>query len=184
MSKLQIFISSTMDDLQDERMALVQAIDTNRFWKAVIVESFVARSEFPREVCLQEVRQSHIYMGIFKNRYGYIPKENNPQGLSVVVLEYQEAKNNHLPILIFIYKNPTGREHALTRFLEKISDFDKGHWRTQYSTKEELVQFAIDAINHEVTRRCVDSIEAERKQKIGEIYNLPYFKRVKGELLE
>ena len=62
-----MFISSTMEDLKEERMELAKAIDKNRFWKAVYAETFVARSKSPREVCLEEVRESHIYIGIFKN---------------------------------------------------------------------------------------------------------------------
>lgn len=167
-----------MEDLKDERVALVQAINQNRFWEAVYAESFVARSESPREVCLDEVRKSHIYIGIFKDRYGYIPENNNPQGVSVVVLEYDEAKRNQLPIIILICKNASNREPQLEEFLRKITDFDSGHWRKEYTTIEELVQTTIESISYELTKAAVEKIEAKRKVQIKSIYNLPYFKRV------
>ena len=179
MRKLRVFISSTMEDLKEERMELAKAIDKNRFWKAVYAETFVARSKSPREVCLEEVRESHIYIGIFKNRYGYIPKHYNPQGFSVVALEYNEAKNNGIPILIFIHKDSKNREAQLRDFLKEITDFDTGHWRKEYSDIEELVKFAIEAIEHEITERAVRSIEEERKKNVKDIYNLPYLQRLK-----
>mgnify|MGYP000507014170 CR=1 FL=1 len=57
MEKLRIFISSTMEDLREERIAVVNAINRNRTWEPVYAESFVARSESPREVCLEEVKK-------------------------------------------------------------------------------------------------------------------------------
>ncbi len=182
MEKLRVFISSTMDDLPEERMAIADAINENIFWESIYAESFVARSESPREVCLEEVRRSHIYIGIFKDRYGYIPSDNNPQGCSVVVLEYNEAKNNQLPIFIFVDKNGSKRESKLVEFLKVITDFEKGHWRKEYSTTDEFVQFALEAINREITKRYVETINAKRKTKIREIYKLPYFKRLKERL--
>ena len=179
MGKLRIFISSTIDDLQEERKTLAEFINKNRFWEATYAESFVARSESPREICLEEVRKSHIYIGIFKNRYGYIPKNDNPLGLSVVALEYKEAKKSQLPIFIFIDKNADNKENKLTDFLEEILDFDEGHWRREYSNINELIHFASEAINREVTRIYVGAINLKRKNEIKYIYQLPYFKNFK-----
>ncbi len=182
MLKLRVFISSTMEDLEQERIDLATAISHNRLWEAVYAESFVARSRSPREVCLEEVRNSHVYVGIFKKRYGYIPDHDNPRGLSVVVLEYEEAKRNQIPVLIFISKDGSDRESRLAEFLQGVTDFNKGHWRKEYSTLEELIQFVLEAINYEVTRNCLERIEAQRKVKANSIYNLPYFQRLREKL--
>ena len=167
-----------MKDLKEERSVLAEAINRNRSWVAVYAESFIARSESPRKVCLEEVRNSHIYIGLFKSRYGYIPKHNNPRGLSVVAMEYNEAKNNQIPRLIFIYKDAIDREYKLKEFLKEITDFDEGHWRKEYSAIDELVQFVLDALNHEVTKRSVESIEADRKSRVQDIYSLSYFRGI------
>ena len=179
MDKLRIFISSTMQDLQSERKAVTDAINKNRFWQSVNAESFVARSESPREVCLEEIRKSHIYIGIFKNCYGYIPKNNNPEGYSVTALEYYEARNNKLPIFIFVYKNAKNREEKLKEFLKEITDFDTGHWRKEYYTIKELIKYVIDAINSEITKEYVENNNSRKKTHINEIYKLPYFKNLK-----
>ena len=44
--------------------------------------------------CLEDVALSNIYVGIFALRYGYIPKEDNPDYLSITELEYRKAKEN------------------------------------------------------------------------------------------
>ena len=178
MEKLRVFISSTMEDLQEERIALAESINQNRFWEAVHAESFVARSESPREVCLDEVRNSHVYIGIFKNKYGYIPEDNNPQRVSVVVLEYKEAKKNGFPIIIFICRNASNREPQLEDFLREITDFDKGHWRKEYTSTDELIQLVFESINYELIKTTVKTIEARRKNQVKNTYNLPYFKKI------
>jgi len=179
MKKLKVFISSTMDDLQEERMAVADAINKKIFWEAKYAESFTARTESPREVCLEEVRDSHIYIGIFKDRYGYIPSLNNPRGYSAAILEYYEAEKKKMPIFIFIDKNDNKRESKLIEFIKVITDFDKGHWRKEYSTTDELVQFTIEAVNHEITKGYVETINTKWKNETQRIYALPYFKRLK-----
>jgi len=183
MGKLRVFISSTINDLQEERMAVADAINENIFWESVYAESFTARSESPREVCLEKVRRSNIYVGIFKDRYGYIPSENNPQGYSAVVLEYYEAKNKQIPIFIFVDKNGSKRESKLIEFLRDIAaDFDKGHWRKEYSTTNELIQSTIEAVNREITKISVETINTKRKNETRGIYELPYFRKLKERL--
>ncbi len=171
-----------MEDLREERIAVANAINRKPPWEAVYAESFSARSEPPREVCLEEVRKSNIYIGIFKERYGYIPPNNNPLGYSVVALEYYEAKKNKLPIFIFIDRNVNNREDKLNEFLKEITDFDRGHWRKEYSTTDELVQFALESINRKVTRGYLEYINEKGKNKVQEIYKLPYFNKLKERL--
>lgn len=181
MEKLRVFISSTMDDLKEERMAVADAINENKFWESANAESFVARTESPKEVCLEEVRNSHIYIGIFKDRYGHVPPNDNPQGYSAVALEYYEAKNK-IPTLIFIDKNDSKREKKLIEFIKVIEDFNKGHWRIEYSTTDELVQSTIEAVNHEIIKSYIETTNVKQKTEIREIYELPYFKRLKETL--
>ena len=182
MQKLRVFISSTMDDLKEERIAIADAINKNHSWESVDAESFVARSESPRDVCLEEVRKSHIYIGVFKDWHGYIPEDNNEGKFSVVELEYNEANKNQLQIFIFIYKNARNRESKLVDFLTKISDFNTGHWRKEYSTIEELVRFVLEAIGREITRGYIETIDTKRKSETRAIYELPYFERLKTRL--
>ena len=173
-----------MEDLEEERIAVANTINEKRGLEAVYAESFPARSESPKEVCLKEVRDSDIYIGIFKNRYGYIPQNNNPLGYSATELEYLEAKKNDLPILIFIYRNFTNRETKLIKFLKKIKDFGTGHCCKEYSTTEELVDLVLESIDFELVRKYIKANKYKREKKIKDLYELRYFKKLKKEVLK
>lgn len=54
-NKLRTFIGSTMEDMTEERSYLVELINGNRVREPIYAEAFVARSESPKEVCLEEV---------------------------------------------------------------------------------------------------------------------------------
>lgn len=172
-----------MKDLEEERIAVANAINAKRGLETVYAESFPARSESPKEVCSKKVRNSDIYIGIFRNRYGDIPKNNNPSGYSVPELEYQEAKKNDLPILIFIYKNSTNREKKLIEFLKKIKDFGTGHWCKEYSITNELVNLVLEGIDSELVRKYIETNKYKREKKIKDLYELPYFKKLEKEVL-
>lgn len=179
MEKLRIFISSTIEDLKKERIAVANAINGQRGWEAIYSESFPASSESPKEVCFKELRDSHIYIGIFKNRYGDIPPNNNPLGRSVTVLEYHKAKKHKRPTLIFIYQDDIRREKKLKKFLEKITDFEKGHFINKYSTINELVELVLKSLNAATIRLCIEAINSKSKTQINNIYELSYYDKIK-----
>jgi len=68
---IQIFISSTIDDMKPERLAVREAIEELKL-KPVFAEELGARSETPRKVTLSLVRQSDMYIGLFWQRYGEV----------------------------------------------------------------------------------------------------------------
>ena len=108
---LTIFISSTMDDLREERDAATEAIQTLR-QIPIRAEYIMPRTNSPVEVCVEAAAQSSVYVGIFKRRYGSIPPEANPRSLSVTELEYEAALSTQRPIKIFISSDEKGRDHA------------------------------------------------------------------------
>ena len=66
----RVFISSTFEDLQEERKEIQNLV--NRFPETTFVgmEHFGARDETPLETSLQELDGCHLYVGIFGGRYG------------------------------------------------------------------------------------------------------------------
>ncbi len=178
--RIPIFLSSTIDDLQTEREAIAKSINNRQELQAICSESFPATTLSPRQICLERVRGCYIYVGIFKNRYGFIPNNDNPEGLSVTALEYYEAKANNLSILIFLDKNATNIEEKLKDFLSKITDFDTGHFVKFYSNLNELVRLVSEAIDNEIRKGFMaEKIRTKQKQQIKELYDLPYFKKLK-----
>lgn len=124
----KIYISSTYEDLKEYREAVSHAL---RKIKADVVamEEYVAMDQRPLQKCLEDVASSDIYIGIFALKYGYIPKEDNPDCLSITELEYRKAKENGIPTLIFLLEEKIawplqyidGSAVSQTKNAEKIS---------------------------------------------------------------
>ena len=98
--RFQIFISSTFDDLQEERKQAVEVI-TDRGHIPIALENFSASNESDLEIIERVMGQCQIYILILGHRYGSIPPGNE---ISYTELEYQLAKKNELLILPFIMR--------------------------------------------------------------------------------
>src|SRR5215217_5340651 len=85
--KLQVFVSSTYQDLRDERQGAVEAILTAGHIPAGM-ELFAAGDESQMNVIRRWIRESDVFLLILGGRYGSIDSNS---GLSYVHLEYREA---------------------------------------------------------------------------------------------
>jgi hypothetical protein len=130
-----VMISSTVDDLVQERDAVARAISAlglTRF-RAETVGSLPYP---PREVVASMAQRCDIFILITGERYGYIIEE----GISVVEFEFEIAHaQNPKKILVYV-KDRVNREPRLTKFLERLQDFDHGYFRSLFITPEELYE--------------------------------------------
>lgn len=92
--KLQIFISSTYKDLQDERQAAVEAILASNNIPAGM-ELFKAGNNSQWETIKKWINDSDIYMLILGGRYGSIESESRK---SYTQLEYEYAISHNIPV--------------------------------------------------------------------------------------
>lgn len=92
--KLQIFISSTYKDLQDERQAAVEAILGSNNIPAGM-ELFKAGSNSQWETIKKWINDSDIYMLILGGRYGSIEPTSKK---SYTQLEYEYAISKDIPV--------------------------------------------------------------------------------------
>ncbi len=98
----RIYISSTVDDLKDERGVAERIAArhgevrlTRRADSAPVVEA-----------CLRDVRESDVYVCIVGMRYGWQPDATlNPEGKSITELEY-DACGDRIPRLVFVKDGP------------------------------------------------------------------------------
>jgi len=96
--KLQVFVSSTYTDLQEERQAAVEAIlDAGHIPAGM--ELFKAGNESQLKTIYKWIDQSDVYMLILGNHYGAIDSES---GLSYTQLEYTYALSKSMPIYAII----------------------------------------------------------------------------------
>lgn len=136
MNLYKIFVSSTIDDLEEERAAVDQEIEATEIFAPIQVERLPASDETSRSVCLREVGEADAIVLILKDRYGFVPK-SSIENLSVTHLEYREAKRLNKPVFAFILDG-IQPEPKLASFIQEVSDFDEGVLRKKWTNAQDL----------------------------------------------
>lgn len=96
--KFSIFISSTYEDLKEERQALVGVALENNFIP-VGMEQFHAAPTSQWNVITKMIDECDFYLLVIGARYGSIDEET---GISYTEKEYNYAKNKGIPVLVLI----------------------------------------------------------------------------------
>lgn len=109
--KLQVFVSSTYEDLKDERQAAVQAILSTGNIPAGM-ELFSAGDESQLSVIRKWIEESDIYVLILGGRYGSIEPIS---GKSYIQLEYEYAKKIKKPYFSIIIRDEALDEKVKTQ---------------------------------------------------------------------
>ncbi|HHK5599911.1 hypothetical protein CN324_28085 [Bacillus anthracis] len=130
--KLQVFISSTFTDLEEERQAAVQAV-LNAGHIPAGMELFKAADTSQKETIKKWIEESDVYMLILGGRYGSIDEET---GKSYTHWEYDYAGELKKPRFAIVIE-----EEALDK---KVTDFgprviERDHHREYQSFKKEVL---------------------------------------------
>jgi formylglycine-generating enzyme required for sulfatase activity len=94
-----VFLSSTAKDLQPWRDAVAEAIGKLAGFHCVRMEDFGAVDGEPLEVCRQRVAASEVFVGLVGHLNGSHPEGSD---LSYTQIEYEEAKKQRKPRLMFV----------------------------------------------------------------------------------
>jgi hypothetical protein len=97
----KVYVSSTYLDMQECRRQVVLLL-RRMGHEDVAMEYYVAEDQRPVDKCLADVAACDLYVGIFAWRYGWVPKENNPEELSITEMEYRQAVRTGKTCLIFL----------------------------------------------------------------------------------
>ncbi len=84
----KVYLSSTVADLKRERRAVLEWLRAARHQA---IDSYLPNSETVRESCLDDVGTCDLYVLILGHRYGFVPVDGNPGGLSMTHLEFRRA---------------------------------------------------------------------------------------------
>lgn len=125
--RYQIFLSSTYDDLRNERQAATQSILAMGHLAAGM-ELFPASDLSQIDLIKRVISESDYYVVIMGGRYGSVHPET---GVSFTEMEYDYALDIGLPILGFVVRDANSLIHsrveadaekrkALVRFREKV----------------------------------------------------------------
>jgi predicted ATPase len=125
----RVFISSTLQELADERAAAREAIEALRL--IPVMFELGARPHPARALYRAYLEQSHVFVGIYFARYGWVAPGEDVSGL-----EDEYRLSRALPRLVYL-KNPApGREPRLGELLARIRDEDTVAYKAFASTEE------------------------------------------------
>ena len=100
--KYQVFVSSTYEDLQEERKKVMEALlQMNCF--PVGMEYFNASDDSQWEVIKSLIRECDYYVLIVAGRYGSIEEES---GKSYTQKEFEYAIEQGVPVISFVHQCP------------------------------------------------------------------------------
>lgn len=128
--RLRVFVSSTLKEMAEEREAARQAIESLRM--SPILFELGARPHPAQDLYRAYLAQSHIFIGLYWQQYGWVAPDMEISGLED---EYRLAAT--LPKLIYIKAPAPDREPTLNRLLQDIKR-DSGVSYKYFSTSEEL----------------------------------------------
>jgi hypothetical protein len=126
----RVFVSSTLQELADERLAARAAIEALRL--IPVMFELGARPHPARALYRAYLAQSHVFVGIYFARYGWVAPGDEVSGL-----EDEYALSGRLPRLVYIKAPAPNRESRLGELLSRIRDDDTVAYKT-FGTKNEL----------------------------------------------
>jgi Domain of unknown function (DUF4062) len=135
--RVRVFISSTMEELSAERVAVREAV--RRLHLTPILFELGARPHPPKDLYLAYLRQSHIFLGIYWERYGWIAP-----GETVSGLEDEYLASDDKPRLIYVKTPAPGRDPRLAQMLGQIANAGLSY--RQFSTPKELAALVADDV--------------------------------------
>jgi len=127
--RLRVFISSTLRELAAEREAVRQAVTRLRL-TPVLFET-AARPHDARDLYRAYLAQSHIFIGIYWERYGWVGP-----GMEISGLEDEYRRAQEMPRLVYMKKPAPEREPGLKALAAAIKN--DGVSYKYFATAEEL----------------------------------------------
>jgi predicted ATPase len=142
--RLRVFVSSTLGELADERAAIRAAIE--RLHLIPVMFELGARPHPPRSLYRSYLAQSHVFVGVYWRRYGWIAPGEEVSGLED---EYHLAAG--LPQLLYV-KDATERDPRLEELLGRVRADDRASYR-EFASAEELGSLVQDDLMVLLTER-------------------------------
>jgi tetratricopeptide (TPR) repeat protein len=125
----KVVISSTARDLPEHRKQVMDACIRQGMFPTMM-EHLPASDADAIAASLAMVDEAEIYLGTFAHSYGYVPRENNPQQISITEMEYNRAVERDIPRLIFLMHD----DHSI-----KASDVETGEGAAKLRAFKERV---------------------------------------------
>ncbi len=165
---LRVFVSSTLRELADERSAVKEAVVQLRL--APVMFELGARPHPAISLYRAYLDQSHIFIGIYWQSYGWVAP-----GMEVSGLEDEYALAGEKPRLIYIKSPAPDREPGLNKLLTRIKNDNRVSFK-YFSSPDELRQLVEDDLALLLTERFEVSelrVDGSTSQAEAVLSNLP-----------
>ncbi len=155
--KFQVFISSTYEDLREERNKVRDAILSISHFP-VGMELFGAASEEQWEIIKETIDTSDYYVLIVGQRYGTVIPDGPDKGISYTEKEFRYAEEKGIPILAFIIDDsvPVKAAYVEKKYTKKFDEFKttvKRRQVTWWKNADDLAQKVTVALQNQIKRK-------------------------------
>ena len=157
--KYQIFISSTYEDLIEERRKVQDTI-LSMYQFPIGMEMFSADDKEQWEIIQETIDSSDYYVLIIGYRYGSVIKNGEDAGISYTQKEFRYALKQNIPVLAFIINDnvpvvpkkideDAKSKKKLKAFIEEVKDGRNVEW---WTNKEDLALKIMNSLNKKINR--------------------------------
>ena len=128
--RLRVFVSSTLEELAEERRAARRAVE--QLHLTPVMFELGARPHPPRSLYLAYLRQSHIFVGLYWQRYGWVAPRMDVSGL-----EDELRHASGMARLVYLKAPAPDREPRLVTMLDVMRAAGDVSYKT-FRTADEL----------------------------------------------
>jgi predicted ATPase len=134
--RVRVFVSSTIEELAAERDVVRRAVENARL--SPVLFELGARAHPPRVLYRSYLEQSHVFVGIYWQRYGWIAP-----GMDVSGLEDEYRLSGSKPRLVYVKRPAEQREPRLSELLDRVREDDQVSYKS-FSLADELERIIAD----------------------------------------
>jgi predicted ATPase len=136
--RLRVFVSSALGELAPERAAVRAAVESMRL--VPVMAELGARPHPPRALYQAYLEQSHVFLGIYGDSYGWVSPDMDVSGL-----EDEYRLSGDRPKLVYVREPAPDREPRLAALLTEIATDPRVRLST-FATTEELTVRVLDGL--------------------------------------
>ena len=145
--KYQVFVSSTYQDLKEERKCVQDALLESNKYLPVGMETFLG-ADMPLPDWLKRlIDECDYYILIVAERYGTI---NEDTGISFTEMEFNYARDTGIPILAFFHQTNADLTDEIKKFRKSVQEKSTP---TMWKNTGELCRRVINTLNKTSTPR-------------------------------
>src|SRR5512135_639341 len=133
--RLRVFVSSILQEVAAERAAAREAITQLRL--APVMFELGARPHPPQDLYRAYLDQSHIFIGLYWQKYGWVAPDMDISGL-----EDEYLRSGDKPKLIYLKSPAPEREPRLDELLNHIRTDDRVSYKS-FRTPDELRELIV-----------------------------------------